>query len=154
MRQTSSARITKIPAKKTDTLLIITYGCVVLAAVLAVIKLGLLTFYPRTIIDQSTYQAVALDNGQTFFGKLTKLNVDTYVLVDVYYLQTSNSTPTNDPSDQTADATTEPKTDIKLVPLTSDLHQPYNHMIINVEHVVFWQNLRPESPVITAIEQQ
>lgn len=69
----------------------ITYLCVVLAIILTGTKFWLFSNRYAALFNHSTYQAITLTNGQTFFGKLDKYGLQTYVLYDVYYLKQSMS---------------------------------------------------------------
>ncbi len=89
------------------------------------------------------YQAVFLDNGQVYFGKITKQKEHTIKLENIYYLQTEK---------KNSDETTNDKTgDLSLVKLGNELHGPEDYMNINREHVLFIEDLRDDSKVVTAI---
>lgn len=126
----------------------ITYSCVILAVLLVGVKFALHGQLYRSLFMNDTYQAVTLTNGQTFFGQLDQYGPGTYLLNDVYYLQ---STPTTTTSDETAVDTTSPNSGLQLVRLDDDIHQPLNHIVINKGEVVYWQNLNPASPIMDAI---
>ena len=84
-----------------------------------------------------SYQAVFLDNGQVYFGKV-KNPKRTYVLLeDVYYFG-----PSADDS-----------SDISLVKLGSELHGPTDEMKILRDHILFIEELTPESRVVEAIRE-
>lgn len=115
---------------------------VVLAA--AVVALGLFSLakFPeydqydeKNFIDPSTYQAVFLTNDQIYFGRLKNISSDYFILMDVYYVRIND-----DSAGQL----------IKLGQI--EPHRPRNEMIINREHVLFWENLDPDSPVIKTIQ--
>ena len=85
-------------------------------------------------VDRSTYQAVFLTGGQVFFGKADALGDGYLALSDVFYLSS--------PSEQQAS---------QLIKRGNELHGPTEPMIIPVSQVLFLENLRPNSDVVTAI---
>src|SRR2546422_915901 len=46
------------------------------------------------LIDRTSYQAVFLTNGSTYFGKLQEQGDEWFLLSDVFYLSTSDQTGT------------------------------------------------------------
>lgn len=90
-------------------------------------------------VDTSKLQAVFLNTGQVYFGNVKTLNNRFFVLTNIYYLQTS-STGTNNSS-----------TNVSLVKLGCELHEPYDQMIINRDQVTFWENLQDNGQVAKAV---
>lgn len=95
-------------------------------------------------IDPNTYQAVFLDNGQQYFGHLMNVGSRHPYLTDVYYI---NAQP-KDPENPAA----EPK--FQLVKRGNEIHGPQDAMYLNKEHILFWENLRPDSKVVNGIYQE
>ena len=94
----------------------------------------------KQIVDPDVYQAVFLDNDQIYFGRLKNAepgsdsSSEYLVLSDVYYVKVDNDGVG------------------KLVKLGQiEPHRPTNEMIINQDHVLFWENLSPDSPVVQTI---
>ena len=87
---------------------------------------------------QGTYQAVFLDSGQVYFGKL-KEGEEFYTLTDVFYLQTGAVG-----LDQTSN--------LSLTKLGSEAHGPEDKMEINKEHILFVEDMKNESKVVKAIQ--
>jgi hypothetical protein len=92
-------------------------------------------------VDDGKYQAVFLDNGQVYFGKVKALNDEVVDLRDIYYLQTSSTDEKNTNSN------------VSLVKLGCELHTPYDQMIISRSKVTFWENLKDDGQVGKAIAQ-
>lgn len=90
-------------------------------------------------VMKDKYQAVFLDNGQVYFGHIGEVGSNHLNLTTIYYLQTST----------TDTSATNPN--VSLVKLGCELHGPYDRMIINNEHVLFWENLQDSSQVVKAI---
>ncbi len=87
-------------------------------------------------IDSATYQAVFLADEQIYFGKLKDIDSLYPVLEDVYYIFIENDDPSTG----------------RLVKLgQNEPHSPIDQMIINRDHILFWENLKPDSRVIQTI---
>jgi hypothetical protein len=85
------------------------------------------------VIDRDSYQAVFLSNGSTYFGKLQQQGDSWFVLTDVYYLAASeDSAP-------------------QLIKRGSEPQGPREPMIIPQANVLFIENLRADSEIVTAI---
>ncbi len=97
-------------------------------------------------INKDKYQAVFLNSadGQVYFGKLSELNGDYYKLNDIYYVRVEQVQP--NPNEQ-------PTQNISLAKLGNEIHGPEDVMYIRKEHVMFWENLKDEGQVVTAITE-
>ena len=117
-------------------------GTVVIVGVI-----GLLLFSPQKeneLVNKDKYQAVFLDNGQVYFGKVKSIS-NTYVdLQGIYYLNVSQ--PVQPKQDQNTQ-----QGNITLQKLGCELHGPVDQMVINRDHVTFWENLRDDAKVTEAI---
>ena len=87
------------------------------------------------VIDRGAYQAVFLTNGSTYFGKLEPQGDDWFVLSEVFYLSGG---------DQTAP---------QLIKRGSEAQGPKEPMIIPQDQVLFIENLRDDSEIVTLIEK-
>ena len=88
------------------------------------------------LVDLGTYQAVFLSNNQIYFGHLTNIDSQYPVLADVYYVRLEGSDATSG----------------RLVRLgEGEPHGPKNEMIINRDHILFWENLSTDSKVVQTI---
>ena len=92
-------------------------------------------------VDNSRLQAVFLNTGQVYFGKISTLNSKYFVVKDIYYLQTSSAGTTTAASN----------TSVSLVKLGCELHQPFDQMVINASQVTFWENLKSDGQVAKAV---
>ena len=96
-------------------------------------------------VDTAKYQAVFLNNGQVYFGKITSLTNSFVDLRGVYYL-TQNTTSANGQQQATGDYT--------LVKLgCQQIHYPADQMLINRDQVTFWENLSKDGKVAKGIEE-
>jgi hypothetical protein len=123
---------------------------IVLAVIALVIVLGVL-YYFRVIpgslsATNRAYQAVFLSNGQVYFGKLYKERSQYPVLRDIFYLQITQAPQPIRPGEVPPQA-------INVVKLGSELHNPTDEMRINRDHILFIEDLKPDSRVVQAIEQ-
>ena len=85
------------------------------------------------------YQAIVLTNGQVYFGKLEKLGAQYPTLHDVYYIQSQQNPETRQISST-------------LVKRGRELHAP-DHMIINSQHILFIEPVRPESQLARLMDE-
>lgn len=97
-------------------------------------------------INTKEYQAVFLNNGQVYFGKLNTLNDKYVVVTQVFYIEGSAQTTT-----QTQQTASNNYTLRKLG--TTELHAPEDKMVINKSQVTFWENLKDSSQVVTKINE-
>ena len=86
-------------------------------------------------IDKGAYQSVFLVTNQVYFGKL-QIDGDNYLLTDVFYL--------SQPADPSAKG--------QLVKRGNELHGPKEPMVIPSRSVLFMENMRDDSEVVTAIK--
>jgi len=96
--------------------------------------------------ERSEYQAVFLTNDQVYFGKLSRVDSQYPILRDVWYIQVTQALQ---PIEQGA----EPETNISLVKLGGELHGPEDEMILNRDHILFFEDLKADSQVVQGIEQ-
>lgn len=89
-------------------------------------------------VEKDRLQAVFLNGGQVYFGKIRDLNSKYVRMTDIFYLRVNQVVQ---PKQATAQQS---QNDISLVKLGCELHRPENEMLINREQVVFWENLRQE----------
>ncbi|MBI2670140.1 MAG: hypothetical protein HYX20_03280 [Candidatus Yanofskybacteria bacterium] len=88
----------------------------------------------QDFIDPNAYQAVFLTNDQTYFGHLKDIKPDYLLLADVYYVRVSEGGN-------------------QIVRLGGiEPHGPENAMVISKSQVLLWENLKPDSQVIRAIQ--
>lgn len=93
----------------------------------------------EAVISPGDYQAVFLDNGQVYFGKLERTRGEFYLLTDVFYLQSGT--------------VVEQTSSLALTKLGSEAHGPEDQMQINKEHILFIEDMKDDSKVVQAIQQ-
>ena len=97
-----------------------------------------------SFIDSSKYQAVFLNNGQVYFGKISSMNSQYVNIEKVFYL-TQGSTTTS---------TSQASNDYTLVKLgCQQIHYPTDRMVISRDQVTFWENLDKNGKVVKSIEE-
>ncbi|MBI4120173.1 MAG: hypothetical protein HY454_01775 [Parcubacteria group bacterium] len=89
----------------------------------------------KDFIDSTTYQAVYLTNDQIYFGHLKNTGPNYLILADVYYVKVNE-----DGAGQL----------VKLGQI--EPHGPKDEMVISREHILFWENMKPDSPVVKTIQ--
>lgn len=94
-----------------------------------------------SLVDGNKYQAVFLNNGQVYFGKIKTLNRSYVVIDDIFYIEAQSTQQANNNN----------YTLRKLG--TSELHAPEDRMVVNRDQVTFWENLKDSGRVVTAIKQ-
>jgi hypothetical protein len=119
-------------------MLLIVIGIILLILVVRtqLFRAGISTLFApgvAQVIDRQLYQAVFLSNGSTYFGRLEQQGDEWFVLTDVYYLSaTEDSAP-------------------QLIKRGSEPQGPREPMIIPQANVLFIENLRADSEIVTAI---
>ena len=97
-------------------------------------------------VKTDKFQAVFLNGGQVYFGKISTLNAKYITLDNIYYLRINQQVQPDQQNNPNPN-------DISLVKLGCELHGPENSMVINREQVIFWENLKTDGQVAKAIEQ-
>ena len=113
--------------------LVVAVGVISILSVISSLKYD--RYDKNDFIDSNAYQAVFLTNDQIYFGHLKNINPNYLILSDVYYVKV----------DQSGSG--------QLVKLgTGEPHGPKDKMIINQDQVLFWENLKFDSPVVKTIQ--
>lgn len=120
-----------------------TGALIVLIVVIAVVKLWTGTWLGWGG-ERPAWQGVFLSNNTVYFGHVSSQN-SWVTLRDIYYLQRAQ---TPQPSGEEVG-----ENKLVLIKLGNELHGPEDYMKINKDHVIFIENLRPDSQVVKAIEK-
>ncbi len=92
------------------------------------------------------WRAVFLTNNQVYFGHFLWLPFFSAVsLSDIYYLQAAQPLQ---PQGQN-----QAQPEFKIVKFGSEIHGPVDKMMITKKHIIFWENLRDDSPVVKKIQE-
>lgn len=98
---------------------------------------------PSQLQASTEYQAVFLNNGQAYFGKLdTKQQGQYLILRDIYYFQQLR--PLQGEGKENPD--------LSLMKLGNELHGPTDMMQINRDHVLFVEDMKDDARVVQAIK--
>jgi len=111
---------------------------VVLVVRTQLFRAGISTLFapgPMEIVDRNSYQAVFLTNGSTYFGKLQEQGSDWFVLTDVFYISVSDQSGT------------------QLIKRGTEPQGPKEPMIISRQQVLFIENMRDDSDIVTLIKK-
>lgn len=100
-----------------------------------------------SLIKSDKYQALFLNSqdGQVYFGKLVVYNDDLYALTDIYYVRVENPI-------QPEGANQAAQPNISLAKLGNELHGPEDTMYVSRDKVLYWENLKDDGQVVTAIK--
>lgn len=118
-------------------------GFVVGVAVIAAAAAWALDYTFAQKIERGGYQVVYLTNGQAYFGKLQNTKGEYLVMKQPY---TAQSVAQGETGESTA-ATT-------LLKVSQQVYGPQESIAIKSDQVSFWQNLRSDSKVATALTQK
>jgi len=94
-------------------------------------------------VSKDRMQAVFLNGGQVYFGKIGTMNDKFMSVSDIYYLRVNQ---TVQPNGEAAN-----NQDVSLVKLGCELHGPDDSMVINQDQVIFWENLKTDGQVAKAV---
>ena len=98
-------------------------------------------------LDDTKYQAVFLNIGQVYFGKITTINDKFMVLNSVFYVNCNTGNGSNNCQQNGNNTYTLYKLGI------NELHAPQDQMVINQSQVAYWENIKDSSKVVQAINQ-
>jgi len=110
-------------------------------------------------IESDAYYAVFLSNGQVYFGHLANITESYPELTDIYYLQLNQQQqqqqaqvqPAEGDQPELQEQTQEKDPELSLVKLGKELHGPEDKMVLNGEHILFYEKLTEDSNVVKAI---
>jgi hypothetical protein len=130
----------------------------VIVLVLGALIVGLLALYiavgggksENKYVDNTKFQAVFLNGGQVYFGKIRSLNNKFITVDNIYYLRVNQQVQ---PNQTTTANSTAANQDVSLAKLGCELHGPTDVMVINREQVLFWENLKTDGQVSKAIAE-
>ena len=116
-------------------------GIALVAIAVVVLLVGSALYSQRDATPRWTtpFQAVMLDSGIVYFGKLSGYGTSNPVLTDVYYVQSRQDPNTKQISNQ-------------LVRLSTQWHGP-DRMVLNPSHIVAVEPVAAVSTVATLIEE-
>jgi len=118
--------------------------------ILIVLVIALTFVFLKPAINEtssSSWSAVFLTNGRTYFGRIAKADSEFITLDDVYYLQVQQMPTVTEGEEQ-------PQPQLSLMSVGDEIHGPENSMRINKYHVLFIEKLKANSSVVSSIEQQ
>ncbi len=96
-------------------------------------------------VDKNKFQAVFLDGGQVYFGRITDISNTQITLTNIFYLNTNQKTDSSNVNNPTGDAS--------LIKRGKELHGPEDKMFIERKKTIFWENLKPDGEVSKTIAE-
>jgi hypothetical protein len=127
------------------TVVLVAAVAILIAAVIAVTVASGNVKSEDKYVDSGKLQAVFLNTGQVYFGHIKSLNNKYFVVTGIYYLQAANSGSSSSASSSSA------ASNVTLVKLGCELHEPFDQMVINSDQVTFWENLQDNGQVAKAV---
>lgn len=112
-------------------------GVVIFFLVVGVGNFNFLGGFPA--VDEDAWQALFLENGQVYFGKLEEYDQHYVVLRDVYYLREAKDLEAKDTAN------------LNLIKLGGEVHGPEDEMYINKESLLYFENMKETSRVVQSI---
>lgn len=88
-------------------------------------------------------QAIFLTNGQVYFGEIIKKDSSFLTIKNIYYLKTQ---------DQLDGSTDAANKKISLIKLGDELHGPEDIMQINLNQILYYEDMKDSSKINEAIE--
>jgi hypothetical protein len=126
-------------------------GLLFCVTILIVALVGFIAFggpaTPSKYVDKSKMQAVFLNGGQVYFGKINNLSDKFMRVSDIYYLRVNQQVQPDGSAGSNSDQ------QISLVKLGCELHGPQDSMVINQDQVIFWENLKDDGQVAKAVAE-
>ncbi len=114
-------------------------GAIVVFALFGVFNLNIKGDFPS--VDDDLWQAVFLENGQVYFGKLEEHDQNYVVLRSVYYLREAKDLEAKDTAN------------LNLIKLGGEVHGPDDKMFINKESILYFENMKDTSRVVQSIQK-
>lgn len=131
------------------TVFMVLLGCITILLIALIVYILVYKNNTATLspVNKPGFQAVFLNSsdGQVYFGHLTQLNKNWFELTDIYYIRVNSSSSSSSSSNANQS--------ISLAKLGSEIHGPQDAMYVNVNNVMFWENLKESGQVVTAIRK-
>lgn len=150
-----AANLKKEPSKLTPKHKIIIALIIVIAAAITTAiffdnNYHLTSASQESLRNRSKIQTVFLNNGQVYFGRLSKFGFNQWRLENAHYLRTEEM-PAAANAEEGSPAATTTTRQTTLMKVSQDLHSPENTIYIPNNNILFWQNLQPNSAIAKAI---
>jgi hypothetical protein len=117
--------------------------------IFAILIIGLTWFVLSTVSSRLTWKAVFLDSNQVYFGRFSYVPfLSTITLHDVHYLR-----PFSDTDIQTGTTTEKVEGDLSVLSILGDVHSPKDSMVISKDHILYYQEIRPDSVLFRGLSE-
>ncbi len=143
----NNKKSSKFDFGKVSSIFMLIAGSLLLLGIIAALVFGTNVNSESDLIQSDKYQAVFLNSqdGQVYFGKLNVYNDSLYKLTDIYYVRVDNPIQPQGVDQQAA------QPNISLAKLGNELHGPQDMMFVSRDKVLYWENLKDDGQVVTAI---
>lgn len=112
-------------------------GVLMIFIMFGMFNFNLLGNFPS--VKSDSWQAVFLENGQVYFGKLEEYDQQYVVLREVYYLREAKDLDAKDTAN------------LNLIKLGGEVHGPEDEMYIRKESILYFENMKDTSRVVQSI---
>ncbi|HNP74835.1 MAG TPA: hypothetical protein PKL09_00535 [bacterium] len=152
LEQATLARKKCAPRKKGGLLLVILVVALLWYVLGAYTGLALPGF--SKMRPSNDWQAIFLNNGQVYFGKIKNVTSRELVLTNIYYLQviTRPLQATQEGSAEQVEQNQQTQQELTLIKLGNELHGPTDKMVINRDYILLTEALKNDSQVVKAID--
>jgi len=141
LKSSSSDSSFSTSQKKKKGFLALVFGVLVLVILIVILAIFFLNANQKTA---SSWSAVFLTNGRTYFGQTEGESSNFLTLTNVYYLQMQEV-----PAETEGE---EAQSQLSLMSIEDEMHSPEDYMKINKDHVLFIQELKSDSSIVTSLE--
>lgn len=124
----------------------------------AVVIIGATWWILSLVSSRLAWKAVFLDSNQVYFGRFTNIPFTSSIkLHDVHYLKPV-TTNTGDSNTANTSGTSSPEPapaqgDLSVLSVINDVHGPEDVMVINKDHILYYQKLRPNSTLFRGLSE-
>ncbi len=103
--------------------------------------------------NSSGWQAVFLTNGQVYFGHLSDMNQQFVKLTNIFYLQVNQQQSLQSSGSSSPSTGSSSSPNLTLIKLGNELHGPTDQMNINRDQILFTEDLKSSSQVVSSINK-
>ena len=131
----------------------VVYVIVAAAIVFAVVSTKGFGLLNKNNNNSSGWQAVFLTNGQVYFGHLSDMNQQFVKLTNIFYLQVNQQQSLQSSSSSSPSTGSSSSPNLTLIKLGNELHGPTDQMNINRDQILFTEDLKSSSQVVSSINK-
>jgi len=143
--QTHKSKKSNMAPTRIMSIVLLFSGTLLVVGLILMLVFGTKNTDESKYLNKDKYQAVFLNGGQVYFGKVGDFNSKFMTLTDIYYLRVNQQVQPG--------STQSTSNDVSLAKLGNELHGPEDRMVLNRSEVQFWENLKDDGQVVKAITE-